>query len=117
MMQRGTTELINTELINTDLVNTDLVNTGQLADVPTGPAEHRPAPRRPGEHGEAGAAVHAQTDLDVTLARTLRRFIAEVSKADQPQVPSEAGQRRARPLREPGKRAAHLRWGRRDAQG
>jgi hypothetical protein len=107
MMQRGTTELITT---------------GQPADVRAGPAEHRPGEHRPGEHslgehGAAGAAVHAQTDLDVTLARTLRRFIAEVSKADQPQVPSEAGQRRALPLREEGKRAAHLRFGRRDAHG
>jgi hypothetical protein len=56
----------------------------------------------------------AQTDLDAALARTLRRFIAEVSKADQPPVPSEASQRRAQPMREQGKRAAHLLWGRRD---
>ena len=79
-------ELVNTELINTEPRNTELMGTEQ----------------------------QAQTDLDAALARTLRRFIAEVSKADQPPAPSEASQRRAQPIREQGKRAAHLLWGRRE---
>jgi len=79
-------ELINTELINAELRNTELIETEQ----------------------------QAQTDLDVALARTLRRFIAEVSKADQPPAPPEGSQRRAQPIREQGKRAAHLLRGRRE---
>lgn len=86
MKQRGVMELINAELINAELRNTELIGTEQ----------------------------QAQTDLDAALARTLRRFIAEVSKADQPPAPSEASQRRAQPMREQGKRAAHLLWGRRE---
>ena len=86
MKQRGVMELVNTELINTEPRNTELMGTEQ----------------------------QAQTDLDAALARTLRRFIAEVSKADQPPAPSEASQRRAQPIREQGKRAAHLLWGRRE---
>ena len=86
MKQRGAMELINIDLKNTELKN-------------TGPVE---------------AGRQAQTDLDAALARTLRRFIAEVSKADQPQAPSEASQRRAHPIREQGKRAAHLLRGRRE---
>ncbi len=91
---------------------TELINTDQLIEVRTGLAEHGPAEPGLGEPSGAGAAVQAQTDLDATLARTLRRFIAEVSKADQPQAPSEASQKRAHPIREQGKRAAHLLWGR-----
>jgi hypothetical protein len=86
MKQRGVMELVNTELINAEPRNTELMGTEQ----------------------------QAQTDLDAALARTLRRFIAEVSKADQPPAPSEASQRRAQPIREQGKRAAHLLWGRRE---
>jgi hypothetical protein len=97
MKQRGGTELISTE---------------QLTEVRTGLAEQGPAEPGLGELSRAGAAVPARTDLDATLARTLRRFIAEVSKADQPQVPSEESQRRGHALREQGKRAAHLLWGR-----
>jgi hypothetical protein len=96
MKQRGSTELINTE---------------QLIEVGTGLAEHGPAEAGPGEPSGAGAGVQAPTDLDTALIRTLRRFIAEVSKSDQPQVPSEASQKRAHPIREQGKRAAHLLWG------
>jgi hypothetical protein len=81
---------------------------GAMELINTGLIEAEPAEARGG---------HAQTDMDAALARTLRRFIAEVSKADQPQAPSEAGQRRAHPLREQGKRSAHLLWGRRDGQG
>ena len=95
MMQRGAMELINTELINTELINTELTETELTETEPT----------------EAGGG-HARTDMDAALARTLRRFIAEVSKADQPQAPAEAGPRRAHPRREHGKRAAHLLWGR-----
>ena len=97
MKQRGVVELINTaqlentgqlentaQLENTELMRTELIETEQ----------------------------QAQTDLDEALARTLRRFIAEVSKADQPEAPSEAGPKRAHPLREQGKRAAHKLWGR-----
>jgi hypothetical protein len=97
MKQRGSTELINNE---------------QLTEVRTGPAEHGPAEPVPGELSGADAAVPARTNLDATLARTLRRFIAEVSKADQPQVSSEASQKRVHALREQGKRATHLLWGR-----
>lgn len=86
MKQRGVMELINTELINAELSNSELIETEQ----------------------------QAQTDLDAALARTLRRFIAEVSRADQPPAPPEASQRRAQPVREQGKRAAHLLWGRRE---
>jgi hypothetical protein len=98
MKRRGGMELINTELVNTEPANTELVNTEQIStdqpvEVPTGLAESRP-----GEPSEADTAAHAPTDLDATLARTLRRFIAEVSKADQH-----------------GKRAAHMLLGRRDA--
>jgi hypothetical protein len=102
--------------------STELINTGQLTEVRTGPAEHGPGEHGLGEHGPgepgpgelsgADAAVPARTNLDATLARTLRRFIAEVSKADQPQVSSEASQKRVPALREQGKRAAHLLWGR-----
>jgi hypothetical protein len=97
MKQRGGTELINTE---------------QLAEARTGLAEHDPAEPGLGDLSRADAAVPARTDLDATLASTLRRFIAEVAKADQPQVPSEASQKHGHALREQGKRAAHLLWGR-----
>jgi hypothetical protein len=88
-------ELINGELVNTELVNTEQVSTDHdiRIEVPTGLAEHRP-----GEPSEADTAAPVPTDLDAALARTLRRFIAEVSKADQH-----------------GKRAAHLLWGGPDA--
>lgn len=86
MKQRGAMELINTELINTERIGTERIGTEQ----------------------------QAQTDLDAALARTLRRFIAEVSGADQLPAPPEAGQRRAHPIREQGKRAAHVLWGRRE---
>jgi hypothetical protein len=89
MKQRGVMELINMELRNTELRNTEQIET-ELVDT----------------------GQQAQTDLDAALARTLRRFIAEVSKADQPPAPSEASQRRAQPIREQGKRAGHLLWGR-----
>ena len=62
MKQRGAMELINTELINTERIGTERIGTEQ----------------------------QAQTDLDAALARTLRRFIAEVSKPDPPPAPSEA---------------------------
>ena len=97
MKQRGGTEPINTE---------------QLIEVRTGLAEHGPAEAGPGELSGAGAAVQPQTDLDMALARTLRQFIAEASKSDQPQLPSEASQKGAHPIREQGKRAAHRLWGR-----
>jgi hypothetical protein len=95
MKQRGVMELIsaglrngergNAELGNTERMGTELIETEQ----------------------------HAQTDLDAALARTLRRFIAEVSKPDPPPAPSEAGWR-AQPIREQGKRAAHRLRGRRE---
>jgi hypothetical protein len=96
MKQRGVMELINTELRNTELRNAEPRDT-ELMGTELIETEQQ-----------------AQTDLDVALARTLRRFIAEVSKADQPPAPPEGSQRRAQPIREQGKRAAHLLWGRRE---
>jgi len=102
MKQRGGTELSNTEQLTE-------VRAGLAAH---GPAAHGPAAHGPGELSGAAAAVPPRTDVDATLARTLRRFIAEVSKADQPQVPSEASQKGVNAIREQGNRAAHLLWGR-----
>jgi|tagenome__1003787_1003787.scaffolds.fasta_scaffold20289300_1 hypothetical protein len=101
MKQRGVMELISTELRNGQPGNAELANTERMG-----------AERMGTELIET--EQQGQTDLDAALARTLRRFIAEVSKSDQPPAPSEAGQRRAQPIREQGKRAAHLLWGRRE---
>jgi hypothetical protein len=114
MKQRGGMELVGTELGDTVLVDdtvlvndtvlvddTVFVNAEQLTQERTGPAEQDP-----------GEQAQDQADLDTALARTLRRFIAEVSKADERAGSSEEGQKRAHPLREQGRRAAHKLWGR-----
>ncbi len=41
--------------------------------------------------GQLSGAEQVQPDLDAALARTLRRFIAHVSKADQGARPAPAG--------------------------
>jgi hypothetical protein len=96
MKQRGVMELISAELRNGEIRDAELGNTERMGT----------------ELIET--EQQAQTDLDAALARTLRRFIAEVSRPDPPPAPSEAGQRRAQPIREQGKRAAHLLRGRRE---